>query len=52
MTRDETYRVAAEAQCDPRTVEAYARGAKMKPVVKTRIEVALKKLKIKPGKLT
>jgi DNA-binding LacI/PurR family transcriptional regulator len=47
MTREETYRVAAEANCDPRTVKTYVEGGNMKPVVKERIAAAIKKLKLK-----
>jgi hypothetical protein len=49
MTREETLRIAGAASCDPRTVERYSAGAKLKPLLRKRIEAAMKKLKIKNG---
>jgi len=49
MTREETLRIAGAAECDPRTVQAYASGGKVKPLLRERIESAMKKLKIKNG---
>lgn len=49
MTREQVMQIAGSAQCDPRTVEAYYRGDKVRPLLKDRIEAAAKKLKIKNG---
>ena len=50
MTRDETLRVAGAAECDPRTVQTYASGGRVKPLLRERIEAAMKRLKIKGGR--
>ena len=47
MTRDEILRIAGAAQCDPRTVETYASGGKVRPLLRERIEAAMKKLRVK-----
>jgi hypothetical protein len=47
MTREEVYQVAGFAACDVRTVERYASGGKIRPLLRERIEAAMKKLKIK-----
>lgn len=49
MTRAEILQVAAEAQCDPRTVKSYVDGKRVYGLSKDRIEAAIKKLKIKNG---
>jgi hypothetical protein len=40
-------RVAAEASCDYRTVQAYVDGKAIRPLVKQRIEDAAKKLRLR-----
>lgn len=47
MTREQVFRIAGAAQCDPRTVETYASGGKVRPLLRERIEAAMKRLKIK-----
>ena len=39
-------RIAAAAQCDPRTVRSYLAGQDVRPLLKERIEMALKELKL------
>ena len=38
--------VAVQAHCDPRTVRRFLEGQPVRPALKTRIEKALKQLKI------
>jgi hypothetical protein len=47
MSREEILRVAGAAQCDPRTVETYASGGKVRPILRERIEAAMKRLRIR-----
>lgn len=39
-------RIAAAAQCDPRTVKSYLAGTVIRPLSKERIEAAMKRLKL------
>lgn len=50
MDRETILRVAGAAQCDPRTVETYAAGGNVRPLLRDRIEAAMKKIRVKPGK--
>ena len=47
MDKKSIMRVAAEASCDPRTVERFAKGEPVRALVEERIKAAMKKLKIK-----
>lgn len=46
MDRTEMLRIAAAAQCDPRTVKAFVEGAEVRPLLRERIEAAMKRLKV------
>lgn len=47
MDRETVFRIAGAAECDPRTVERYAAGGSLKPLLRDRIEAAITKLGIK-----
>jgi hypothetical protein len=47
LTVKEIFKIAAEADCDPRTVERYARADFVQRRIAERIEAACKKLRIK-----
>lgn len=47
MNKTDIMRVAAEASCDPRTVQRFANGEPVRALVEERIRAAMKKLKIK-----
>ena len=42
MTRETILRIAAAAQCDPRTVQAWASGGNVRPLLRERIEASAK----------
>lgn len=47
MTRETVLRIAAAAQCDPRTVATWASGGNVRPLLRERIEAAVKALRVK-----
>jgi DNA-binding LacI/PurR family transcriptional regulator len=47
MTGAQVLQVAAEASCDPRTVRRYLDGKRVRTMARERIEMAMKKLKIR-----
>jgi len=50
LTRREVLRLAAEAQCDPRTVVHIYDGKESKQIVRERVVAAAKKFKIQVPK--
>lgn len=49
LSDQDVKRVAAEAFCDPRTVRKHLAGEEVRLSVRERIEVSMKKLRVKKG---
>ena len=47
LSEQDVRRVAAEAMVDARTVSKFLEGGEVRPLVKERIEAAMRKLKLK-----